>query len=197
MTRWFGRFLGWTALSLVVTGLMLGVLVGDCVVLILTVPLAKAGGLPGAVVLGAFCLGIPATLAIAIHEAGHLLGGRLAGLTPLFASVGPVTFTRTELGWRLGWSRRLPLYGFARCTEPRDFWQAFTFALAGPLANFAASMIAAPLALAAAPSLVGCWLGLLAVHSAFLGICSLLPIIERAHPSDGLFLWRLLSRGLP
>ncbi|HEY8504322.1 MAG TPA: hypothetical protein VIL46_07045 [Gemmataceae bacterium] len=197
MVRLLGRFLAWAALSLAVTLLGLGVVAGDFAVLILSAPRTGAGAGSALVFLCGFCLGLLATLvlAVAAHEAGHLLGGRWVGLATRFAHVGPITITRERGGWRPGWDPRRPWIGRAVCEPwPASRWRAALFVAAGPLANFAAAPVAALLALAWSPSLPGCWAGLFAVHSAFFGAVNLLPLKERSFPSDGLALWRLLTR---
>jgi hypothetical protein len=177
--------------------LLVAAWVGDSFVLVMSAPLVDSGRAPPSLFLGAFCLGILVTffLALMVHEAGHLLGGWLVGLTPQFASVGPFTFTHHLDGWRLGWDCRQPWFGgSALCVpEPANLEQEAVHIAAGPLANFVVLVIAAPLALASSPSLIGCWLGLFAVHSLYLGLVSLVPIRHRGLASDGLRLCQLLA----
>jgi hypothetical protein len=133
-------------------------------------------------------------LAIAVHELGHLLGGRPVGLSPRFAHVGPITLARQGGRWPLGWDARQPWLGRAVCDPQRTSrWRAAVFVGAGPLASLVAAAAAGLLAVASSPSLLGCWAGLFAVHSLSFGIVNLLPLRELSQPSDGLVLWPLLT----
>jgi hypothetical protein len=197
MVRLFGQCLGWFMLSLAVTVLLLGAVVGDFAVLALASsgPGAGTGGLLG-LVWGAG-LFVTLVLAIAAHEAGHLLGGWTAGLSGRFAHVGPITCTRERGRWRLGWDWRQPWLGGAVCEPPpKSRRQAVVFIAAGPLASFVGGLVAAALAIAPVPWPLRCWVGLFAVHSLLFGAVNLLPLRELSQASDGLALWLLLG-GLP
>src|SRR5262245_28854560 len=103
MLCWVGRVAWYFALGVALTALVLGAFAGDLAVLVVT-----AGGLThdlGPVAGPAlFLVAVPLTFALAVlaHEAGHLVAGRVLGLSPRFAHVGPVTLTRVDGQWRLG-----------------------------------------------------------------------------------------------
>src|SRR5262245_30893030 len=171
------------------TLLLLGMAIGYFAMLVLTAPaLEKQLGMPTGLAL--FCAGVPLTFALAIagHEVGHLLAGRCAGLSPRFAHVGPITFTRQPGGWRLGWDGQQPwLGGRAVCVpRPRRRWQMALFLIGGPFANLGLGVAAAWLATRGLPALPNCWLGLFALHSMFFGMANFLPLRERRLDSDGL-----------
>ncbi|MFP7723436.1 hypothetical protein [Lysobacter sp. A3-1-A15] len=89
-------------------------------------------------------------LAVVVHELGHLVGGRMAGMRPLMIAAGPVRLTRTVAGWRLSrHSLRHGLLGFvsmlpdmSRPFVPQLRW----LAAGGPLASLACVALSAALA---------------------------------------------------
>jgi hypothetical protein len=156
---------------------------------------SREEGPRGAWAVAAYLCGLVASgwLALAAHEGGHLLAARACGLSPSFARVGPVTFTRVGWEWQAGWTWRHSWFdGVALCRPPAACrWQSLLFIAGGPLGNLAVGIVALPLAVVG-PSAVGrCWAALLAVNCAFYGLLSLLPLRE-ALPSDGLAFWRAL-----
>jgi hypothetical protein len=172
--------------------------VAELVVIALNAPgLQKDFGLPVGFTL--FAAGAILSLAcgIAVHEAGHLLGARLAGLRPYFVRVGPVAFAQQGGRWRLCWEPRQPWIGGLVLCHLRGAGRAqlALFLACGPLANFAAGALAVVLAVFPAWSLWQSWSGQFAVLSLFLGAVNLLPLRERRFNSDGLGLWRLLAFG--
>lgn len=193
--------LGLFAVSAAVTALALGLAVGLLVVLVVTAPaLGREHGTAAAVAL--FAAGVPVAFvaAVAAHEAGHLVAGEIAGLAPRFAHVGPVTFTRERGRWATGWDWQQPWWGGrVACDRPAPGrWREAAFLLAGPAANLAAGLLAAPLVVAADLSAwPRCWAGLFAAQSLFLAGVNLVPLTDRRLASDGLALWRLLTRRPP
>src|SRR5205807_2504035 len=79
----------------------------------------------------------PCTLVLAAvaHEGGHLLAGRVVGLRPLLARVGPITFRRFGRGWRAGWDWKAGwLGGLAVCDlRGASRWRLLLFLAGGPL----------------------------------------------------------------
>lgn len=192
--------LGLLAVSAAVTALGLGLAVGMLVVLGATAPaLGREYGT--AFGLALFAAGVPVAyaVAVAVHEAGHLVAGEVVGLAPRFAHVGPVTFTRERGRWTTGWDWRQPWWGGrVACDRPaRGRWRGAVFLLAGPAANLAAGLLAAPLVAAELPAWPRCWAGLFAAQSLFLAGVNLIPLADRRLDSDGLALWRLLTRPPP
>jgi hypothetical protein len=193
---WPGRILAWLALSLTFTLLLLAFTVAELALLVLSAPgLQRDFGPPLGLAL--FGLGAFLTLAltVAVHEGGHLLGGRLAGLSPRFAHVGPVTFAKRDGHWRVGWDPRQPLLGGRVVCDLRRAGRArvAVFLAAGPVANLAAFALALALALLPSWPLAQAWAGQLAVLSLAFGAFNLLPFRERLFDSDGFALWRLLA----
>lgn len=59
-------------------------------------------------------------LFLGFHEAGHLLGGRLAGFKVLLFIVGPLKIERTGERFEIGLNRSLPLWGGIASSVPMD-----------------------------------------------------------------------------
>ena len=106
------------------------------------------GALPSLDVDAWHVVSVLAWLAVAVflHELGHALGGRAAGMRPLMFAAGPVRVTRTVHGWQ--WSRhslRHGLLGFvSMLPDPsRPFApQLRALAAGGPLASLACAVVA-------------------------------------------------------
>ncbi|HEX5437630.1 MAG TPA: hypothetical protein VFW98_10760 [Gemmatimonadaceae bacterium] len=116
-------------------------------------PWARASGRGVAAWIGVVVL--TALVAIAVHEGGHALGGRLAGFQLVAFVVGPVQLVRGNAGGRLGLNRHIQhVGGLVVCapttwTGAADFRRAFRwFAAAGPLT----SLVVGAVAMAAAAS---------------------------------------------
>ncbi|MFO7537653.1 MAG: M50 family metallopeptidase [Chloroflexota bacterium] len=114
-----------------VTGIILGI-----IVIALPGPLMPGTSLPVAVIGVLLCLYV----AVALHEVGHALGGKVAGYHLVFLIVGPLRLGREIGGWRLrllpqnifsfsGWAYSVP--------TQRDGWRwrRLLFILGGPLAS--------------------------------------------------------------
>jgi hypothetical protein len=197
---WFlGQCLWWGSLGIATTALLFALVIGEFTVLVVFLPrLTQAAGGVG---MAFYLLGLPLTFALAmvLHEAGHLLAGRLAGLRPLFARVGPLTFTRIGFGWgwKCGWDWKAGwLGGFAACNlSVASRWRRLLFIAGGPLSNLMLGASAAIMPLVVPQAMIACWSGLFAVHSILLGLMCLLPLKDRGLPSDGLGLWWMLTGG--
>lgn len=89
-----------------------------------------------------------AWLVIAVHEAGHLLGGKLAGMRPLFLTAGPLQVTFTTDGARPELTRPSGSWGGlavalpAPDARPRDL---LPYVLGGPLGSLAVAVASAAL----------------------------------------------------
>jgi hypothetical protein len=176
--------------------LLLVFTVAELMLIALSAPgLQRDFGLPLGLTLLATCAILSLACGIAVHEAGHLLGARLAGLRPFFVRVGPVAFTKLDRHWRLRWEPRQPWIGGLVLCHLRGAGRAqiALFLACGPLANLAAGALAVVLAVLPLGSLWQAWFGQFAVLSLFIGAANLLPLRERRFNSDGLGLWLLLA----
>ncbi len=189
--------LRWLALGTIVAFLLLGTACGLFAMLLVLVP-PLTSSLGSALGLSLLCGVIPLLflLTIVCHEAGHLLGGWMAGLSPRFARVGPITLVRERAGWRLRWdSQNSWLGGYAECQgRAAERWRMILFLLAGPATNLLCGLLAGFLIAAPLPALLRGWLGLFAILSLFYGSVNLLPFREQHLNSDGLALLRLLRQ---
>ncbi len=146
-------------------------------------------------------LAIAFLLSVGVHEAGHVIGGALAGFRILAVAIKPVRVYRSDMGWRLGWMRRTNLIGFyvpdpvsADNLEKRMYFMV----AAGPATSALASVACVISAnLADFPPWMISQLNLLALWSLFFAAVSLLPSRKRGGQigmSDGQRL-RILLRG--
>jgi hypothetical protein len=188
----------WLVLSLTVAPLMLATAAGELATLgAAAVTLVREFGPAVGLSLAGVGFVVTYPLALAVHEGGHVLGGRLAGWRARSVRVGPVTLTRRQGRWALGWRCRAGwLTGWVETGPgPADRWRPALFVGAGPAASLALGAVAGAVAAAGLPSGLRCWAALFAVHSVCLGVWSVVPLKERGHATDGLRLWRLAVRG--
>ncbi len=147
---------------------------------------------------------------IAVHEVGHLLGGRIAGFRALLLVVGPLRVERSEVGTRVGLNRSLGLAGGLAVSAPRDTRdlrrRTLLLVAGGPAASLLAGAAAyaarAALGLGALPAGAGAGttlgsVGLLAfaVFSAAIGVAALIPGRTSGFYTDGARILRLLRGG--
>ena len=154
-------------------------------------------------------------LTIALHEAGHLLGGRLAGFRSLLFVVGPLRLERGPAGWRARFNRDAMLWGGIVASVPEDDRdlrrRMMKLVAGGPAASLVGGALAALLlwavssvwspVTAAAPESFGrhfatTMLGLFAVASTAIGLVTLVPGRSGGFETDGAQL-RKLARGGP
>ena len=119
-------------------------------------------------------------LVLAIHEAGHLLGGFSRGMRFLLYIVGPFQFSQTQSGIRFNWIFNLGTFGGLAAATPDPNKplrpQLLNLIAGGPLASLVLTII--------------CFASLLifegrfATHLAFIGILSLFIFIVTAIPSQ-------------
>ncbi len=158
-----------------------------------------------AVVLAALLVGV-----VAIHEAGHLLGGRLAGFRALLFVVGPFRVERTGTGVRTSLNRSAAVAGGLAVSVPEDthdLRRRFLLMIAGgPAATLLTGILAlalrGPLGLAPVPADAGFGRALAAVALAAFGVASLfiaaatlVPARTGGFYSDGARILRLLRGG--
>lgn len=118
-------------------------------------------------------------LVLAIHEAGHLLGGFRRGMRFLLFIVGPFQLSRSQSGIRFNWLFNLGTFGgLAAATPDPDKAlrpQLLSLIAGGPLA----SLLLATLAFAAFIGLDG----RLAAHALIIGLLSFFIFLVTAVPS--------------
>lgn len=139
-----------------------------------------------------------AQMTVAIHEFGHFVGARMAGMTVLQAQIGLLQLLASRRGWRARISApRIKADGYivaapdpARALKP----QYVLFTALGPLANIVAGL--GLLLLAGTTDSPGTQLFFLAwsVFNIGIGLTNLLPN-SRPVDNDGLQLLRWISKG--
>ena len=136
-------------------------------------------------------------VALAVHELGHVLGGRLGGLRFHLFVAGPLRVVAEGGGIRIGLNRNLALAGgaaLAVAQDARQLRQRFALAVAGgPVLSLVVGGAAGVAWLDTPyPPLVHLCLGVLGVLSAALGVVTLIPNSFGGLASDGTRLSRLI-----
>jgi hypothetical protein len=118
-------------------------------------------------------------IVLAIHEAGHLLGGFRRGMRFLLFIVGPCQWSRTQSGIRFNWLFNLSTFGGLAAATPNPDKplrpQLLSFIAGGP----AVSLMLAIVALL----LVSNWQGSVGIHVMIIGVISLFTFLATAIPS--------------
>jgi hypothetical protein len=152
---------------------------------------AAAGDAPDGLGAVALLVALPFAwlLAVAWHELGHVVAGRLVGGQFLLFIVGPFKWQRTPEGIRFSWNRSVNLGGGLSACLPlddRDLPRRFAVMIAGgPLSSVLLTVLAGGLAavLDTAP-----WRGiamLVAVMSGIIALTTLIPTEAAGFKSDG------------
>ncbi|MEE9100010.1 site-2 protease family protein [Pseudomonas nitroreducens] len=144
-------------------------------------------------------------LSVVVHELGHLLAARWAGMTVLRMRVGRLDVRLLRKGWKLGFAPRTQkrLQGFVMAfADPRAAWrrQHMGFVAGGPLANLILAVLAGALGAWLAPGAAHGMLLAFAACNACIGVANLLPVERKPQVSDGLWLlrwWRGLDVAHP
>lgn len=135
----------------------------------------------------AFILGV---VSLCVHEGGHYLGARYAGMTVLSVRVLAVELQPLQRGWKIRWSRHAkgqPLGGYVMAAHPpqQPLRRAMlVFTLSGPLLN----LLVAGLCLAMWSLLGGAFAALLlalGVCNLSTGLANLIPTVTPGRVSDG------------
>ena len=152
-------------------------------------------------------------LAIALHEAGHLLGGRLVGFRSLLYVVGPLRMEHGAAGWRARLNRDAMLWGGIVASVPEDDRdlrrRMMTLVAGGPAMSLVGGVLAGLLLVAVesrwspgsgVPDGVGShlaatWLGLFAAASLGIGLVTLVPGRAGGFETDGAQLFKLMRGG--
>lgn len=194
---------GWSELPQFMTGAAVAVLC--CSVLLGFLPEARLGVLDWLVAY------LPALiLAPAVHEAGHLIGGRLAGFRAALFVLGPLRVERTAGGIRAGLNRSLALYGGTAASVPEDTHdlrrRTLLMIAGGPATSILSGVLALalrePLGLAAIPAAAGhahviasTATAVFGVMSLLLGVVTLIPSRAGGPHTDGRRILQLLRSG--
>jgi hypothetical protein len=166
---------GW--ISVVIGGLV-GLLLG-------LIPMMKLRYLPS---FNGFLL-LPALyVAIAIHEAGHLLVGKIVGMPPGALIIGGVVIFKSGRRWRIRFDyRRIFGGGFAKVLPPNNDFRPTAFAwmvAGGPIASLILTVTCGLAALKYGNGVWG-WIGSLAWVALLTTIVSLIPTSRGLNRSDG------------
>ena len=175
------------------------------------VPAADEGGASSSFVALIAFMVVAGFLALAVHELGHAIGGRLRGMRLGMLIVGPVHIQREpdgRLSWRL--NRKLSLAGGVVSSVPGSTrglrWAMLSFAAGGPVTSIVVGVLVfvsyvladlggtvaaqGPLQDALAAGVF--FLGLVSVG---IGFVTLLPINQGAFVNDGKRILKLLRPG--
>ncbi len=174
----------------------LGMLGGGLVTFTAIRTFQAASGADVVLVVVAFVL--IAWLQIVWHEAGHAIGGLLAGHRAVAFGVGPLRLERQAERWRLRWAGSIRGIGGFALLFPREGegtrGERAAFLLGGPLANLLAAALVWPFALVAPGESAG-WsetLARIVVGTGLLiGLSNLVPFLAGGWASDGRQLWKL------
>jgi hypothetical protein len=138
---------------------------------------------------------IPALYAaIAIHEVGHLVAGKLAGMNPGGIAIGGFLFCKSGRNWVFKFDyRRLLAGGFAKPLPPKGEFHVAPFAwmaAGGPLASILSAAIGAWFGFGSQSETVGTFFW----TSALIVVTTLVPYSTDANKSDGARILLLLRR---
>lgn len=131
-------------------------------------------------------------IGLVVHEGGHYLGARLAGMPVLLVRIAALEIQVQRRGWRVRWSPQLKrnrLGGYViPATNPQRPWRSqwMLVAVMGPLSNLVVGLLALGLGLYAS-SVVGAICLAFAAINLSMGLANLLPSWH-VMPSDGMLL---------
>jgi len=150
---------------------------------------------------------VPAmVVAIAVHEAGHALAGRLVNFKLRMYVVGPFMWDKEETGWRFKWNTNVNLFGGMVISLPdttENLARRFSvYALGGPAVSlfFALFAFGAKVALGAwgvdhATTFGSSILGIFGFFSLLIFIMTAIPFHTGGFYTDGARAIRFLSGG--
>ncbi|HWG09964.1 MAG TPA: M50 family metallopeptidase [Rhodanobacteraceae bacterium] len=131
-------------------------------------------------------------LTVWVHEVGHVVAAKRAGMTVLHARVGAIEAMALRTGWRIRWrsmqelrQRKLSGYTIAipalnQSIRKQQIW----FALGGPAANLVLAICSATIGLLLGSNPLAYFFLALCLYSAVVGIGNLIPT-RRSLESDG------------
>jgi hypothetical protein len=153
-------------------------------------------------VLATACVLLAAWLALAVHELGHAIGGRLARFRFQLLVVGPLRVERDEVTQRVtvGLNRELSLYGGVAASVPLDTAnlgaRMAVVVAGGPVASVLLAAVAWSLApLVTSAPFMQMQLVVLGMLSAGTACVTLLPMRSGGFSTDGARLLRLVRQG--
>lgn len=132
-------------------------------------------------------------VAIAFHEIGHLIAGKLAGLDTGGISVGPFLVAKSGKNWVFRFERRLNVGGFFTpftSIEVPPLRYAWMVA-GGPLVSVALTLLSVLIFTRYGSGLWN-WIGSLFWMSLFTVMISAIPFSSGLQKSDGARLWQLI-----
>ena len=133
--------------------------------------------------------------AVAIHEFGHLLAGKMVGMAPGGLAIGGFVMMKSDRGWTFRFDRRFLAGGMAMPVPARGELRIPAFALmvaGGPVASILSTLVCGYLFLEYGSGAWD-WVGSFLWASAP-GLLSLIPASAGLNKSDGARLWMLLRR---
>lgn len=132
--------------------------------------------------------------AIAVHETGHLLAGKMVGMDGGGISVGPLVWMKSGKHWVVRWEAWRWAGGFFKpLTVNAPLWRCAWMTAGGPLASVALAAVCASAWLRYGDG-AWRWLGTPSWISLFVAALSLVPFSTRATGSDAGRLLRLVRR---
>ena len=146
-----------------------------------------------------------------LHELGHLLGGAAVRFRPYLYIVGPLKLERVHnRGWTVGLNRCAPLFGGLAAgipTSVEDLQRRITILIAsGPGANMLCGVLAvaalvairppagARVTLSGSDAVLYLLLLMFCTFSLFVAYVALLPATSNGYSSDGLQIYRYLTK---
>lgn len=175
------RSLGMWAISVLVTAIFLAPFLAGLIT-------SRAPACNGLLWLPAIYIGI------AIHEIGHLLAGKLAGMEPGGINVGGFQLLKSGARWVFRFDITQSVAGFAKPLPPKGDFRRDHFAwmvAGGPIASAALTALCT-LVFFKFGSGTWDWISTLFWGST-IGISSLIPYSAGGVRSDGALLWQLLT----
>ena len=137
-------------------------------------------------------------LVLAVHEAGHLLGGLRKGMRFLLYIVGPFQLTRTTSGIRFNWIFNLGTFGGLAAATPDPDQpirpQFLSLIAGGPLASLVLAVLGFALFLLV-DDRVGAHAMIIALFSALIFIVTAFPMRAGGFMSDGMQFIEVLRGG--
>lgn len=140
-------------------------------------------------------------LAVALHEMGHLLGGRLANFRAFLFVAGPIMAERRRDRWALRFNPHLSLWRGASVSAPTDAshlrGRTLLMLAIGPAASLMAGLTCAAIGILTGPpsrSWPSFWLFMFGAASLMVGITTLVPVGSLGINNDGNRILQLLRR---